>query len=113
LAIIAADAKWDLGATRSCDRVIRQPHHPRRALAHHVETLAHVGLFPDMTDIGVQVGHAHLRAIAERRERIEDVVARQRAVDPMMQELVRRHDAARYVVIVGVMTAHQIKVGRR
>ena len=47
------------------------------------------------------------------RERIEDIVARQRAIDAVMQELVRRHDAARDVVVVLVVAAHQIKIGRR
>ena len=40
------------------------------------------------------------------------LLLRQRAIDAVMQELVRRHDAARDVVIVGVMAAHEIKIGR-
>ena len=46
----------------------------------------HVGAFPHLADIGVEVGHAQERAIAEGRERIEHVVARKRAVDAVMQQ---------------------------
>ena len=93
----------EVGGFADREAVIRKPHHLCRPPRHHVETLAHVGLLSDLANIGIEVRHAHLRAIAERRERVEDVVARQRAIDAVVQELVRRHDAAGDVVIVLVV----------
>ena len=48
---------------------------------------------------------------AERRERIEHIVGRQRAVHAVLQKPVRRGDPAHDVL--QLLTAHQVEVGRR
>ena len=102
-----------IGRLANGEAVILQPHDLGRTPRDHVEAFAHVGLFPDLTNIGVEVRHAHLRAIAVGRERIEDIVARERAIDAVMQELVRGHDAARDIVVVLVLAAHQKEIRGR
>jgi len=74
----------EVGGFADSEAVILKPHHLGRAPRDHVEALAHVRLLSDLTDIRVEVRHAHLRAIAERRERIEDIVTRQLTVHPVL-----------------------------
>jgi len=52
----------------------------RQPAREHVETFAHVGLLPNLADIRVEVGHPDQRTVAERRERVEHIVARERAI---------------------------------
>ena len=55
-----------IGRLADGEAVILQPHHFGRPPRDHVEAFAHVGLFPDLTNIGVKVRHANLRAVADR-----------------------------------------------
>jgi hypothetical protein len=58
------------------ETVIDEAHHLRRPTGHHVEALPHVSLLADLTDIRIEIRHADERAVAERCERVEHVVAR-------------------------------------
>ena len=78
---------------------------------HHVETRCQFRRAADLGDIGVKVRHPDQRAIAERRERIEHVVARDRANDTIIEQPMRRGHAARNVVIM--IAPHEKKIGRR
>jgi hypothetical protein len=75
----------EIGGLTDSEPVVLEPEHLRGPPRHHVEALPHVGLLPDLTDVGVEVCHPHLRAVPERRERIQYVVARQRTL--LMQVL--------------------------
>src|SRR5215467_15742079 len=58
------------------ETVIDEAHYLGGATGHHVEALQHVGLLADLADIRIEVRHPDERAVAERCEWVEHVVAR-------------------------------------
>ena len=64
----------DIGGIADFQAVVAEVHEPRRALRDHGEQLRHALGLSDLQDIGMQVGHADQRAVAERCERVQDVV---------------------------------------
>jgi hypothetical protein len=84
-------------------------HQPRWQGRHHGEARAHLGLAPEMRDVGIEVGHADQRAVAERRERVEHVVGGERADDAVIEQPMRGRDAARHMVVV--LAPHEEEIG--
>src|ERR1700693_3647283 len=94
------------------DSVVRESHELSWATRDHVEAFPQTGFAADVTDIGIKIRYPNKRAIPERRKRIEHVVARQRAVHSVASRFVGGYHTSWLVVVVSVITPHQIKVGR-
>jgi len=90
---------------------VREVHQAGGPRGDHVEAFAELSRGGRLADIGVEIGHPHQRAVAERRERIEHVVGRQRAVDASLDEKIGVGDAAPDIVIL--VASHQVEIGRR
>jgi hypothetical protein len=86
------------------------PHQARGAGGDHLKALADVVPFTRLADIGVEVGHAEQRAVAERREGIEHIVAGEGAVDTVVEQLVGCHHSSQHVVIL--VPTHEVQVRR-
>ena len=94
------------------DPIVLQVHVPRRARGEHVEAVAHPRRMANLADIGMQVRHAHERAVPERREGVQDIVGRDRAVAPLLDEKVGVDDAASDVVRLVAAHEEQVRGGK-
>ena len=90
----------EIRGVADCDAVIGQAHQPRRSLGYHGEAVGQLDRAADVADIGVEIGHAHQRAVAIGRERVEHVVGRDRAGDAAGRQRSRADHAARNGVVV-------------
>src|SRR5712691_3981329 len=88
--------------------IVIAPHQVRGAGGDHLEARVDVVPFAHLADIGVEVGHAEQRTVAERREGIEYVVGGERAVDTIVEQLVGRHHPTQHVVIL--VSPHEVQV---
>ena len=93
------------------DAIVLQVHQPRRAGGQHREGFGDALGVADLQHIGMQVRHADERAIAERRERIEDIVGRDRAIAGVFHKQIGVDQPAPHVV--GLVAPHQEQVGGR
>ena len=92
------------------DTVLLQAQESGGARRDHVETGAHVLPRANLADVRIEVGHAEKRAVTERRERVQDVVGGERAVDPCVQQRVSRGYTPHH--IVAHVPPHQVEVRR-
>src|SRR5580704_11665609 len=95
------------------DSVVPEPHQLGWTPRDHVEAFPQAGRTTDLTDIGVKIRYPNERAIPEWREWIEHIVARQRTVHSMAKQFVGWHHTPWLIVVVNVITPHQVKVSRR
>src|SRR5215471_19396174 len=75
---IAAVENDQIGGVTDRHAVVRGVHQSRRQRRDHVETRFEIARAADLRDVSIEVRHADERAVAERRERIEHVVGRER-----------------------------------
>ena len=69
----------EIGGISDLDAILAKVHERGRPSRHHIEAGTECPPFAELGDIGVEVGDADQRTIAERRERVEHVVGRKRA----------------------------------
>ncbi len=101
----------DVSRITDYDAIVRQIHQPRRTRRDHLEAFGDPLRLPNLKRIRMQVGHANERAVPERGERIEDVVARQRTIAPLFDEQVRVDEPTPHIVVP--LAPHQEQIGCR
>ncbi len=93
------------------ETVVLLTHQSGRPMCDHLQALAQSGNGSDLSDVGVQIGHAHHGAVAERGEGIEHVVGRQCTVDTVPDQAMHRRNTANDVVIS--IRSHQKEIPGR
>ena len=71
------------------DAIVSVVQQPRRAHREHIEAGAQALDMADLQNVGMEVRHSDQRAIAVRREWVEDIVGRDRAIAAVLDEQVR------------------------
>ena len=99
----------DVGGVADGDAVVLQTHQPSGPVRQHGRSIRASARFADLADIGLHIGDADQVAVTHRRERVENVIGGDRAVDAVLHQHVGIGDPAADAVVL--VAAHHVKVG--